>query len=179
MVCPLSFTSLESLCSVPNMQLPLTSAYIIPSSSWCYFPIDVYFAYNVSSIVLLLFETCQPESRCTFAPQIMSLLLPVVIHKHLSSRGILFSLSYQPHKKQQALTDCNSPGKIRKCLSTSRPQFSTQIFVYCSVLGTYIHQLTSILSPWPKKLPAGRRVFWRAAHLTHSWWQAIDNKNGI
>lgn len=152
MVCPLSFTSFESLCSVPNIQSPLTSAWIVPSSSPCSFPKDVYFAHNLSSIALLLFETCKPGSRSTFASQIVSFLLPVVIHKHLSSRGILFSLSYQPHKQTQALTDCNRPGKIRKCLGTSRPQFSTQNFVYCSVLGTYVHQL----GPWPKPLPAAR-----------------------
>lgn len=175
MVCTLSFASFESLCSVPNIQLPLTSAYIIPSSGWCYFPRDVYFALNVSSIALLLFETCKPDSRSTFASQKISLLLPVVIHKHLSSRSILFRLSYQPNTKQRAVTDCNRPGKIRKCLSTSRPQLSRLNFVYSSVLGTQIHQL----GPWPKQLPARRKVSWGGTPLTHSWWQAVDKRNGI
>ena len=61
-------------------------------------------------------------------------------------------------KQPRALIYCDSTRKIRKRLGTSRPQFSTQNFVYCSALGAYVHQL----GPWPKPLPAAREwsVLW-------------------
>lgn len=73
-------------------------------------------------------------------------------------------------KQPQALTYCDSTGKIRKHLDTSRAQFSTQS-VYClarELMSTsWAHDPSHFLQP-------GRRMSCGAAPLTLSWWQALQ-----
>lgn len=97
MVFPLRFTSLESLCSVPNMQLRLTSAYIIPSSSWCLFCTQCEQHYLASVWDL------QARQKIYICPT-NSAFAVACCHPHTqSSRGILFSLSYSLIKNKELL----------------------------------------------------------------------------